>query len=146
MEHDKDKRWVQRFNNFSRAFALLRGELGEKEIDSFDQLQQEGLIQRFEYTFDLLWKTLRDYLEYEGVKIELISPKNVFKTAAETNLLESMDIDGEVLLEMLYSRNQLSHTYDFDRFKAILVLIKSKYLIQIDKIYIYLLQKRGLYE
>ena len=142
MENGNDIRWEQRFNNFSRAFSLLRCELEEKEISSFDQLQQEGLIQRFEYTFELLWKTLKDYLEYEGAKIDVISPKNVFKTAAETNLLENMDADGEVLLEMLNSRNQLTHTYDFERFRVILGEIKTKYLAQIDKIYVYLMKKK----
>ena len=141
MEHPKDIRWEQRFNNFSRVFTLLYNELGKKEIDSFDQLQQEGLIQRFEYTFELLWKTLKDYLEHEGAEIDIISPKNVFKTAAETYLLERMDVDGEILIKMLYSRNQLSHIYDFEKFKAILAQIKIEYLMQIEKIHIFLSNK-----
>jgi hypothetical protein len=58
-----DIRWKQRFQNFDRAFVLLRSALEEKPIAQFNRLEQEGLIQRFEYTYELAWKTAKDYLK-----------------------------------------------------------------------------------
>jgi len=137
MEENKDIRWIQRLSNFSSAYTLLRGELLHKNVDQFNQLEQEGLVQRFEYTFELMWKTMKDYLQAEEVEITIISPKNVIKAAGQSGLLEAADADGEVLLEMLESRNMLTHTYDFERFKAILEKIKKDYLAQIERVYKY---------
>jgi nucleotidyltransferase substrate binding protein (TIGR01987 family) len=139
---NQDIRWVQRFANFTKAYTLLRSALEDKEIDDFDDLQKEGLIQRFEYTFELLWKTVKDFLENEKVDIEIISPKNVIKAAASSNLLERMDADGEILLDMLEKRNLMSHTYDMSKFTETLVKLKNVYLPEIDKMYDYLVGKR----
>jgi nucleotidyltransferase substrate binding protein (TIGR01987 family) len=139
---NQDIRWQQRFDNFSKAYTLLRSALEEKEIDDFDDLQKEGLIQRFEYTFEFLWKTVKDFLENEKVDIEIISPKNVIKAAASSNLLTRMDADGEMLLDMLEKRNLMSHTYDMSKFTEVLIKLKSVYLPEIDKVYDYLTAKR----
>ncbi|MDR1560217.1 MAG: nucleotidyltransferase substrate binding protein [Clostridiales bacterium] len=132
-----DIRWKQRFANFSKAYMLLKTPLDGKFPEDFDDLQQEGLIQRFEYTFELLWKTMKDFLDYEEVPIEIISPKNVIKAAAVSNLLEKINIDGDILLDMLKSRNLLSHTYDSKNFKYVLDRIKANYISEIDKVYEY---------
>ncbi|MDR2546600.1 MAG: nucleotidyltransferase substrate binding protein [Lachnospiraceae bacterium] len=140
--NNQDIRWQQRFDNFSKAYTLLRSALEEKEIDDFDDLQKEGLIQRFEYTFELLWKTMKDYLQNEKVDIEIISPKNVIKAAASSNLLEKMDVDGEILLDMHEKRNLMSHTYDITKFNATLIKLKNEYLPEIIKVYEYFSVKR----
>ena len=139
--NNQDVRWIQRYHNFSKAYTLLRTAIEEKEIDEFDDLQQEGLIQRFEYTFELLWKTVKDYLEKEDVKFEVASARNVIRTAASSGLLETIDTDGEVLLDMVTSRNLLSHTYDISKFREVLTKLKLSYLPEIDKIYHYLTEK-----
>ncbi len=64
---NQDFRWQQRFENFERGFILLRSALEERAPEAFNQLELEGLVQRFEYTFELAWKTLKDYLEQAGV-------------------------------------------------------------------------------
>lgn len=56
-------RWHHRFKNFSRAFSLLREAL-EEEGQALNQLEREGVIQRFEYTFELAWNLLKDRLEH----------------------------------------------------------------------------------
>ena len=58
-----DIRWQQRFNNFKKAFIQLKEAV---EIEHYSSLEKEGLIQRFEYTYELAWKTLKDFLEYRG--------------------------------------------------------------------------------
>ena len=69
-----DVRWKQRLQNFDRAFVLLRSGLESKELDAFTDLEREGLIQRFEYTYELGWKTLKDYLEDSGVVVSPVTP------------------------------------------------------------------------
>jgi hypothetical protein len=63
-----DIRWKQRFQNFDRAYALLSEAL-ERKPEALSLLEKEGVIQRFEYTFELAWKTLKDYLEEGGLVI-----------------------------------------------------------------------------
>jgi nucleotidyltransferase substrate binding protein (TIGR01987 family) len=62
-----DIRWQQRFQNFDRAFVLLRSALQDRPLDEYSALEQEGIIQRFEYAYELAWKTMKDYLEANGV-------------------------------------------------------------------------------
>jgi hypothetical protein len=73
-------RWKQRFENFERAFRLLQ-EAFEKAPAQMSDLEKEGVVQRFEYTFELAWKTLKDYLVYSGVVFDQITPRNVIKQA-----------------------------------------------------------------
>jgi nucleotidyltransferase substrate binding protein (TIGR01987 family) len=89
----KDTRWKQRFANFSNAFKLLSE--ARENIKNLSALEKEGLVQRFESTFELAWKTLKDYLESKGV--ELKYPRDVIKESFRNELLD----DGELWLEML---------------------------------------------
>jgi len=143
---NKNTRWIKRFENFSRAYELLNSALDQKEISDFDTLQQEGLTQRFEYTFELFWKTIKDFLESEQVKIEIISPKNIIKAAARSNMLEAANSDGEILLEMLESKKLLSHNYNLEQFEKILKKIKYVYLDEFRKIFDYLSSKKNNHE
>ncbi|NCA21862.1 MAG: nucleotidyltransferase, partial [Crocinitomicaceae bacterium] len=77
---EADIRWKQRFKNFSKAINLLR-EVRELDIKSLSQLEKEGIIQRFEFTLELAWKTLKDKMEDDGLILDKISPKVVIKEA-----------------------------------------------------------------
>jgi len=77
---NQDTRWKQRFSNFSRALSLLR-EAMEEDLFSLKQLEKEGIIQRFEYTFELAWKVLKDKMEFDGIVLDQISPKTVVRQA-----------------------------------------------------------------
>ncbi|MDR1167750.1 MAG: nucleotidyltransferase substrate binding protein [Heliobacteriaceae bacterium] len=138
----KDIRWIQRFQNFSRAFTLLRSTFDDCKIEDLSQLEQEGVIQRFKYTWELAWKTIEDLLEYNGIPIELpIGARNVIKAAAPA-FFEEIGIDGDIFIEMLEARNKVSHMYDFEKFRVILNDIQNKYLQQLDMLYGFLLEKR----
>lgn len=131
----EDIRWKQRFENFERAFILLRS-VFEKEGE-FSDLEKEGIIQRFEYTFELAWKTLKDYLESSGIILEEVTPKAVIKQAFESKIIK----DGELWIEMLIQRNKLSHTYNQDTFNESIELIKSKFISSLDEFYMFLKEK-----
>ena len=73
-----DIRWKQRFQNFDRGFVLLREAL-ESGPSALSALEKEGVIQRFEYTFELAWKTIKDFLEAGGLVVSPITPRQVIK-------------------------------------------------------------------
>ena len=116
-------RWQYRFRNFSRAHALLR-EAAEDDPKHLSDLEREGLIQRFEYTFELAWKTLKDRLEYDGVHIPTVTPRNVIRGAFAAGLID----DGEAWIDMLTDRNAMSHEYDFAVFEMVADNVHRRYL------------------
>lgn len=118
-----DIRWKQRFQNFDRAFVLLRQAL-ENGPAALNQLEKEGVIQRFEYSFELAWKTAKDYLEESGVVFPTVTPRQVLKDAFAAKVLA----DGQVWIDMLDHRNLLSHTYNFASFEVAVEAIAARYL------------------
>ena len=117
-----DVRWKQRFQNYERALSLLREALAD--IDSLSQLEKEGTVQRFEFTFELAWKTLKDYLMHQGVVLEQITPNTVIKQAFAAKIIQ----DGQLWIDMLHWRNQMSHTYDEARVDKVLRQMADRFL------------------
>jgi nucleotidyltransferase substrate binding protein (TIGR01987 family) len=115
---DKDIRWKQRFANFKKATAQLTEFIQKVELNKFEV---QGLIQCFEYTFELAWKTMKDYLEQEGFNVK--SPRTTIKTAFQTELIE----DGHAWIDALEKRNLMAHTYDEQRAMEAEKLIREKY-------------------
>ena len=77
---NQDIRWLQRLENYSRALGLLESAL-ERGPDVLNDLEKEGTVRRFEYTVELAWKSLKDYLEFSGVELASVTPKSVMKAA-----------------------------------------------------------------
>jgi len=134
---DTDIRWRQRLQNFDRAFVLLRSALEQKALDEFSDLEQEGIIQRFEYTYELAWKTVKDYLEASGIHITPVTPRNVIKEAFAAGIIE----DGQVWIDMMGHRNLLSHTYDRIKFREVLLAIEERYFTAFDVLHDWLLER-----
>jgi nucleotidyltransferase substrate binding protein (TIGR01987 family) len=134
-----DIRWQQRFQNFERAFTLLRTAMEERAPQKFNQLELEGLVQRFEYTFELAWKTLKDYLEYEGIVLPEITPRAVLKTAFGAKIID----DGQTWIDMLAHRNMMSHTYDCEKFEQAVGALRARYLDAFKQLHESLQKKRG---
>ena len=101
-----DIRWIQRFYNFERALALLKEAI---IIETPSDLEIEGVIQRFEYTFELAWKTLKDYLEDKGYT-ELVGSKEVIRQAFADGIIT----EGEVWMDMVRARN-LTPTFTINK-------------------------------
>lgn len=98
-------------------------------IDSTkDELDKDGVIQRFEFTFELLWKALKIYLEQEGIIVK--TPKESFRESFKIGLIE----DEEVFLDILEDRNRTSHTYDKNVSEEIYSRIKSTYFSAMNKV------------
>jgi len=102
---------------------LLRQAL-EKGPAALNQLEKEGVIQRFEIAFELAWKTAKDYLEEGGVLFATVTPRQVLKDAFAAHLI----LEGQIWIEMLHHRNLLSHTYDFTQFEQAVEAIAARYL------------------
>ena len=111
-------RWRQRFENLFKAYSLLSE---AAQATDLSRLEQEGLIKRFEYTFELAWKTTKDYLEAKGVSVTY--PRDVLKQAFQSGLVR----DGEAWLEMLESRNTMAHTYDEARFTEAVERVRERF-------------------
>lgn len=125
--NQKSIRWRQRFVNFEKAYQKLREPI--MDFEKLNRLEKEGLIQRFEYTFELAWKTLKDYLESQEVIVKF--PREVIKTAFYYELIKN----GETWMDMLEKRNILAHTYDEERFNLVLTKIKDEYFKEISQVY-----------
>jgi nucleotidyltransferase substrate binding protein (TIGR01987 family) len=123
MATNPDFRWKQRFQNFARAFVLLREAL-ERGPGALSALEKEGTVQRFEYCFELAWKTLKDYLMESGVAISPVTPRQVIKDAFAAKLLDN----GQLWMDMLVERNLLAHTYDKAVFDKAVEAIHARYL------------------
>lgn len=104
MSNLKDIRWKQRFTNFERAFASFEDALSRDTKN--DDILRAGLIQTFEFVFELAWKTLKDKLEAGGV--EALLPREVIREAFQVKFIE----DGKAWQAMLDTHNKLSHLYD----------------------------------
>lgn len=131
MEQKTDVRWIQRYANFHKALGkLLEVTESDKFIEDYTELELEGLVQRFEYTFELSWKVMQDLLLYKGYEF-MLGPNGTMKMAFEDGLIS--DHDG--WRRMAKSRNTLSHVYDEEEVKPIVALIFSDYatlLSQLD--------------
>jgi nucleotidyltransferase substrate binding protein (TIGR01987 family) len=118
----QDVRWMQRFNNFNKAFSQLQKAVALSEERPLSQLEQQGLIQAFVYTHELAWKTLKDFLESRGEQ-NLYGSKDATRRAFQVGLIAN----GSIWMEMIESRNLTSHTYNEETAAAIAASVIETY-------------------
>ncbi len=120
------KRFEERKEDLKKATTklneALNGEASELEID--------GTLHRFEFTFELAWKTIKDCLEEQGIVGKIGGPREILKEAFSAGLIEN----GEVWMDMMLSKNELSHLYDEETSREIYDDIKEKYILEINKL------------
>ncbi len=121
MSNIGERRWVQRLASLRKALAGLEEACKKAE---FTNLERAGLVQMFEFSFELTWKTLKDYLFFVGYSE--VTPRGVIRKSFEVELLDEQN--AECLLDALIKRNLLSHTYDEVKAKKAEKLIRDKYL------------------
>lgn len=132
---DPDIRWRQRLQNYSRALSLLQSAL-VRGVGALNDLEKEGTVQRFEYTVELAWKSLKDYIEFSGVELRSITPKSVIKAAFAARIIS----DGQLWVDMIDHRNLLSHKYDQALLSQGLGEIQTRYLPALEALQQYLQQ------
>lgn len=108
---NKDIRWEQRFANYRKALTRLQKFIDKGELS---ELEEQGLIKAFEYTYELAWNTIKDFLEYKG-QTDIYGSRDAIRKAFELGLID----DGESWMDMLKSRNKTSHTYNEETAKEI---------------------------
>lgn len=119
-------RLEERFNDFRKAFKRLKE---STQIEIENDIVIDGVIQRFEFTFEQSWKLMKLYLEYEGIE-ELKSPRSTIKEAFKYELIE----DGDAWIDMMIDRNKTSHVYDEETAFQIYNSIKSNHVKLLEKL------------
>ena len=123
MEQQADIRWIQRYTNFHRACQrLLEVTEADRFLEDLSELEQEGLVQRFEYTFELAWKVLQDLLTFKGYEF-MAGPNGTLKMAFE----DGLTADHDAWRQMMKARNKLTHVYDEEEVRVVLGLIFHDY-------------------
>ncbi|MCC2625942.1 MAG: nucleotidyltransferase substrate binding, family protein [Burkholderiales bacterium] len=104
---NKDIRWPQRFSNYDKALKKLAQAIALAKQRQLSDLENQGLIQAFEYTHELAWNTLKDFLVERGNN-EIYGSRDATREAFKLGII----VDGEIWMNMIKSRNQTSHTYN----------------------------------
>ena len=120
------KRFEERKDDLKKA----TNKLNEALIGDASDLEIDGILHRFEFTFELAWKTMKDCLEEEGIVGKIGSPREIIKEAFSVGLIDN----GEVWIDMMLSRNELSHLYDEETSRKIYDNIKEIYILEINKL------------
>lgn len=126
---EKDVRWVQRFDHFKKALLQLKKAVDLSRTRPLSDLEQQGLIQAFEYTHELAWNTLKDFLDNIG-STKLYGSKDTTREAFTRGLLE----DGETWMDMIKKRNLTSHTYNQETAQEIVNAAIKSYEPQFQKL------------
>jgi len=117
-----DIRWEQRFSNFKKALSKLKEVIKTEKLETLSELEQEGLIQRFEYTHELAWNVMKDYFEYQG-NSTITGSRDAIREAFNKKLITN----GEMWMETIKSRNKTTHTYNEETAKTIVNDIVNNY-------------------
>lgn len=125
--NEMDIRWKQRFSNFNRAFSPLKEASPQQNLN---ELERNGLVQRFEFTLDLSWKVMKDFLEEQGFSFKP-SPKDTFRQAQEALYIDY----AQDLIDGLDIRNELSHDYNGDKFAKAEVHLRDSVFPALERLH-----------
>ena len=121
-EKEKDIRWVQRFSNYQSALSQLKDAVKLYNKRELSLIEKQGMIQAFEFTHELAWKVLKDYLEYQSA-IKIRGSRDAVRESFKIDLIN----DGQAWIEMIETRNNTSHTYDKEIAENTVIDIVEKY-------------------
>lgn len=120
------KRLKERNDDYCKALERLKEAMLQNPTD----IIIDGTLQRYEFTFELAWKTMKDYLEYNGIIDSVATPRAIIQSAYQSKIIKN----GEMWIQMMLDRNSLSHLYDEEKSRTIYMNIKDKYLIQFEEL------------
>ncbi len=122
-ETNTDIRWKQRFSNFTKALSRLSSAVALSDERNLSDLEISGLIKSFEFSFELSWNVMKDYLSEQGIS-DIVGSKGAIRHAFSNGIIS----DGEVWMKMISDRNLASHTYDEETATKLVASIKNSYL------------------
>ena len=120
------KRFEERKQDLINATNRLKQALQQEE----NNITIDGTLHRYEFTFELAWKVLKDYLEYLGISSNIGSPREVIKESFAHNIIKN----GDIWINMMLARNSLSHLYDEETSRQVYNNIKNEYIFEIEKL------------
>lgn len=132
---NEDIRWKQRLDNYGRAFKQLGNAVEVHTLQPDNELIQMALVKAFEMAFELAWKTMKDYLRYNGIDVKL--PREVIKQASANDIVAN----GQLWIDMLENRDTMAHVYDEARARTTVQLICQQYLPALTQLYRFLQAK-----
>lgn len=126
------KRLKERIEDYNKALERLKEAFLKEPTD----IIIDGTLQRYEFTFELAWKTLKDYLEYNGIIESIGAPRVIIQSAYESKIIK----DGDKWIQMMLDRNMLAHLYDEEKSREIYNNIKNCYLEEFEELKEFLMQ------
>lgn len=132
---NQDIRWKQRFENLQSAYAKLQEAIKINQQMPENDLIKMALIKAFEMSFELSWKTMKDFLNYNGLPVKL--PRETIKQAFANDVIT----DGQLWIDMLEHRNLMTHTYDEARADLAVLHIRQNYVKGLAQLQEYLSQR-----
>lgn len=133
----QDIRWIQRSNHFTKALSQLQEAVELARKRPLSKLEEQGLIQAFEFTHELAWNTLKDFLEERGIE-NLYGSRDATRAAFKSGLIEN----GEAWMQMIASRNLTSHTYEEATAAQIVLAIFDVYFAEFEALHTKLAELR----
>lgn len=124
-----DIRWIQRFQNYRKALGRLSDAVELSKARALSDLEQQGLVQAFEFTHELAWNTLKDFLTSRGAN-EIFGSRDASREAFAKGLIDN----GDVWMTMIRHRNQTTHTYNDETVRAIVAAITTDYIGEFVKL------------
>ena len=124
---EEDVRWKQRFQNYKKALLVMKSAVELAASRELSDLEKQGMIQGFEFTFEMAWNVMIDYLEEEGIT-GIIGSKGAVRHAFNKGLID----DGQIWMDMIKDRNLASHTYDEKTANDLATAIKDVYYNQFN--------------
>jgi nucleotidyltransferase substrate binding protein (TIGR01987 family) len=136
---NKDIRWEQRFSNYKKALASLSKAVALSEVRPLSELEEQGLIKAFEYTYELAWNVMKDFYSYQGGTEKIQGSRDAIRMAVQSELIT----DGKTWMEMVESRIETVHGYDPNTADHIASRILGKYFALFQSFELTMEYKRG---
>ena len=116
-------RWEQKLQSYHKALNRVAEVVNVMDKRQLNDFEADGLIQRFEFTFELAWKLMKSYAEFQGIDKEIMGSRDAIRWAFENKIIN----DSGIWMEMVKRRNDTSHTYDEETAAEVVIRIKDSY-------------------
>lgn len=116
-------RWEQKLQSYHKALNRVAEVVNVMDKRQLNDFEADGLIQRFEFTFELAWKLMKSYAEFQGTDKEIMGSRDAIRWAFENKIIS----DSGIWMEMVKRRNDTSHTYDEETAAEVVIRIKDSY-------------------